>query len=102
MNKLTSSSHELILKVETHDLSPMQIRLLKHAHTLLIHVLAADTEEEYFEASSQLLKQAAQVVKHANFAESNKGKIAYGDQAVEYSVDSLNEAMDSGLFNHDN
>ncbi len=102
MNKLSTTSHELVLKVETHDLSPMQVRLLKHAHTLLIHVLAAETEEEYFEASSQLLKQAAQVVKHANFAESNKGKIAYGDQAVEYSVDGLNEAMEAGLFNHDN
>ena len=102
MNKLATPAKELILKVETHDLSPMQVRLLKHTHTLLIHVLAAETEEEYFEASAQLLKQSAQIVKHANFAESNKGKIAYGDQAVEYSVDGLNEAMESGIFSHDN
>lgn len=102
MNKLTSPTNELILKVETHDLTPMQVRLLKHAHTLLIHVLAAETEDEYFEASSQLLKQAAQIVKHANFAETNKGKIAYGDQAVEFSVDNLNEAMEAGLIFHDN
>lgn len=104
MNKhLANEAHELILKVETHDLTPMQIRLLKNAHTLLVHVLAAEDEDEYFEASAQLLKQAAQVIKHANFASTNKTTIPYGEQAIEYSVDNLNEALlEAGHVNLDN
>jgi hypothetical protein len=102
MYKPEAKKDELILKIETHDLTPMQVRLLKHAHTLLIHVLAAEDEEEYFEASSQLLKQAALIVKNANFALQTKSKIPYGEQAVEYSVDNLNEAMELGFKSLDN
>lgn len=104
MNKVVNtSSSELVLKVETHDLTPMQVRLLKHAHTLLVHVLAAEEETEYFEASAQLLKQAMLLVKHANFPSDAKNGIPYGDQAVEYALESLTEALGThGLSNLDN
>jgi hypothetical protein len=94
MNKIVATTPtELTLKIETHDLTPMQIRLLKHAHTLLVHVVSADDESEYFEASAQLLKQAVQLIKHSNFPETNKDGIAYGEQAIEYAVEELNEAL---------
>jgi len=94
MNKIVASSPtELTLKIETHDLTPMQVRLLKHAHTLLVHVVTAEDEAEYFEASAQLLKQAVQLIKHSNFPETNSDGIAYGEQAIEYAVEELTEAL---------
>jgi hypothetical protein len=104
MNKvINTSSTELVLKVETHDLTPMQVRLLKHAHTLLVHVLAAEDETEYFEASAQLLKQALQLVKNANFPTLSKDGIPYGEQAVEYALEMLTESLGAqGLSNLDN
>jgi hypothetical protein len=104
MNKIVAtSSTELVMKVETHDLTPMQVRLLKHAHTLLVHVLTAEDEAEYFEASAQLLKQSVQLIKHANFPDSSKDGIAYGEQAIEYAVETLNETLaDNGHINIDN
>lgn len=94
MNKVANlSKSELVLKVETHDLTPMQVRLLKHAHTLLVHVLAAEDETEYFEASAQLLKQAVELIKHSNFPTDSRSAIPYGEQAVEYALESLTESL---------
>ncbi|MBY0517982.1 MAG: hypothetical protein K2P81_13820 [Bacteriovoracaceae bacterium] len=104
MHKVTqNTSSDLVLRVETHDLTPKQVRLLKHAHTLLVHVLVAEDEDEYFEASAQLLKQAVQLIKHSNFPEDAKGAIPYGDQAIEYAVEELNDTLEaSGHVNIDN
>lgn len=103
MHKINSTANELVLKVETHDLTPMQIRLLKHAQTLLVHVVAAEDESEYFEASAQLLIQAVQLIKHANFPEVSKDGIPYATQAIEYAVETLNESLaQAGHVNLDN
>lgn len=103
MHKINSTANELVLKVETHDLTPMQIRLLKHAHTLLVHVVTAEDESEYFEASAQLLKQAVQLIKHATFPEVSKDGIPYAEQAIEYAVETLNESLaQAGHVNLDN
>jgi hypothetical protein len=101
-NQPEAEAEALTLKVETHDLTSLQLRLLKHVHTLLVHVLAAEDETEYFEASSHLLKQTVQLIRHANFAENHQGAIPYGQQAVEYAIDSVNEVVDQGVCNLDN
>ncbi len=68
-----------------------------------MHVLVAEDEDEYFEASAQLLKQAVQLIKHSNFPEDSKSAIPYGDQAIEYAVEELNDALEaSGHVNIDN
>lgn len=105
MNKPAShTTQELTLKIKTDDMSPAQVRLLKRIHTLLIHTLTAEDEGEYFEASAELLQQAVQLVRHSHFPENTSGKIPYADQAVEYAVDFLNEALTTpgGNVNLDN
>ena len=104
MNKVVAPTNtELTLKVETHDLTPMQVRLLRHAHTLLVHVISAEDEAEYFEASAQLLKQAVQLIKHSNFSENRPGGIPYGEQAIEYAMEELSETLGvQGHINIDN
>lgn len=91
-----------MMKMDTDGLTATQVRLVKSMHALLAHVLAADEEAEYFDASAELLRKTAELIKHANFAEENT-QIAYGDQAVEYAVDFLHESMDTNkIHNMDN
>ncbi len=93
---------ELVIKLSTDELSAKQVRLVKTINSLLSHVLSADEEGEYFEASAELLKQVATAVNQSNFATTHKG-VDYGTQAVEYAVDSLNESLDDkNLVNFDN
>ena len=91
--------NEVTMKMNTEELTPVQVRLIKSIHALMANVLAADEEGEYFDASAELLKKTAELIKHANFAVENN-TISYGDQAVEFSVDTLNEAMDEMSMNN--
>ncbi len=104
MLKSQSPAHstELVLKVETHDLSPLQVRLLRQAHTLMTHVLVAEDEQEYFEASAQLLKQAMLLVKNSSFPAGAKNAIPYGEQAAEYALEMLNEEAEAKASGFDN
>jgi len=97
MQGLGKTEKELLLKINTEELTPTQIRLIKNVNALLSHVLAADEETEYFEMSAELIRKTAELIKHASFAETNSG-MPYGDQAVEYAVDFLNETMDTKKF----
>lgn len=92
---------ELTMKLNVEGLTPTQIRLIKSIHSLLANVVSSEDEAEYFEMSAELMKKAAEVIKHSQFAMDHK-EMAYGNQAVEFAVDSLNEQLDDGLNNFDN
>ena len=96
------SEKELVIKLSTEELSANQVRLLKSINSLLTHVLTADEEGEFFEASAELMKQVATVINQSNFPTTHKG-YDYGTQAVEYSVDFLSETLEEkSLLNIDN
>lgn len=102
MQHLTKKEHELLIKLNVEEMSPRQVRLVKNITALLTSVVSADEESEYFDSSSELFKKVAELVKHSQFAETNRN-INYGEQAVEYSIDNLNEALeDNKLHNIDN
>ena len=88
----THKEKELQLKLNVEGLTPTQVRLIKSIHSLLANVVATDEESEYFEMSAELLKKTAEAIKHSNFAVEHK-ELNFGLQAVEYGIDSLNEAM---------
>lgn len=102
MKSLTSAA-PLKLTVDTQDLTPAQIRILKQVHTMLLQTLTAEDEAEYFEAAAQLLKQSVQLIKHSSFPAAQRDGIPYGDQAIEYALDSVNESLEAnGHINLDN
>lgn len=88
----------LNLEYDTTLLSPQQIRLIRTLSASLEQLLETDNEEEFFECSAELLKLSAKAIKISHFAEQVKGtdKESYLDQAVEYSLDSVED----GLENH--
>ena len=97
----THKEKELLLKLNVEGLTPTQVRLIKSIHSLLANLVAADEEAEYFEMSSQLMKKTAEAIKHSSFALEHK-TMNYGEQAVEFGIDSLSEAMGDSLKNLDN
>jgi hypothetical protein len=93
---------ELHLKLDLEGLTPSQVRVLKSIHSLLASVVAAEDESEYFQMSADLMKKTAEFIKQSNFALEHK-EMAYGDQALEFSIDTLNETLEeNGLKNLDN
>lgn len=93
---------ELVIKLSTEELSDKQVRLVKTINSLLTHVLTADEEGEYFEASAALLKQVATAVNQSNFSTAHKN-MDYGTQAVEFAVDTLSESLEgTSLISIDN
>ena len=93
---------ELLIKINVEELSPTQVRLIKSMNALISHVLTADEEGEYFDCSAELMRKTAEIIKHAQFPLQGK-QMAYGEQAVEFAVDFLNESIDQkNLGNIDN
>lgn len=97
----TNKEKELLLRLDVEGLTPTQVRLIKSIHSLLANLVAADEEAEYFEMSSQLMKKTAEAIKHSSFPLEHKS-MNYGEQAVEFGIDSLNEAIVDRLKNLDN
>lgn len=102
MHQLSKKEQELLIKLNVEEMSSTQVRLLKNITALLTSVVSADEEAEFFDSSSELFKKVAELVKHSQFAETNR-KMNYGEQAVEFSIGNLNETLDSqNLHNIDN
>lgn len=100
MQSLSKKEMELVLKMDTQGMSPAQVRLVKSIHSLLAHVLSSEEESEYFETSAELMKKTAELIKHSAFAVTNTN-MSYGDQAVEFAVDTLNESLEENKPNFD-
>ena len=102
MQHLGKKEQELIIKLSVEEMSTTQVSLIKKISSLLTAVVSADEEAEFFDTSSELFKKVAELVKHSQFAEANR-KINYGEQAVEYSIDNLNDTLNGqSLHNIDN
>ena len=90
-----TSLKDKVIKIEFDgsELTPQQIRLVKSLNTMLAHVLVTESEEEYFEGSAEVLRMCAALIKQASFTEELKDQsnIPYAQQALEYSVDVLQE-----------
>ncbi len=102
MHSLSPKNTELHIKLNTEELDSTQVRLLKSVNGLMSQVLTAEDESEYFELSAELVRKVAEVIKHSQFAAKNND-MSYGQQAVEFAVDFLNESLDQNkLGNIDN
>ena len=90
MQTCKHTNNQLKIEIDTTDLKPQQIRLLRTVNALLTHVTKTDEEAEFFEASAQLMKQIASLIKQSTFIErSGADPIPYAEQALEYSLDNL-------------
>ncbi|MFW5887363.1 MAG: hypothetical protein ACOCUH_01055 [Bacteriovoracia bacterium] len=87
-----TTQEKLTIDIDLDQLSPAQIRLIKSLNTMLAHILTTDQEGEFFEGSAEFMRMCASIIKQANFADNLKmNGIPYAEQALEYSMDSVNE-----------
>jgi hypothetical protein len=106
MSAQTSLKEQLIkIEIDGSELTPQQVRLIRSLNTMLTHVLLTESEEEYFEGSAEFMRMCAALIKQARFTEELKDQsnIPYAQQALEYSVDVLQEYVTaSKVVNYDN
>ena len=90
--------------IDTSDLNPSQVRLIRTMNSLLLGVITTDSEAHFFDDSAELMRICASLIKQSNFASSLvENDIPYADQALEYSVDVLQEQISSSkVVTHDN
>lgn len=85
-----------VVKIElnTEELTPAQVRLIRSINSLLTHVATTEDECEFFDGSAELMRALASMIQQANFNNSAQtNRINYADQAVEFSIDTVNEAL---------
>lgn len=93
MQDLNKKESELLIKLNVEEMSAVQVRLVKSINSLMAHILTAEDEAEYFDASANFMKKAAEIIKQADFVKNNPG-MQYAEQAVEFAVDFLAESID--------
>ena len=87
----------LNLQIDTSELTPNQVRLIKSLNSLLLGVITTDDEAEFFDDSAEAMRICASLIQQSDFTQQynyNKA-IPYADQAIEYSIDILQEQMSS-------
>lgn len=106
MSAQTSLKDRMIkIEIDGSELTPQQMRLIKSLNTMITHVLLTENEEEYFEGSAEFMRMCAALIKQARFTEELKDQsnIPYAQQALEYSVDVLQEYVTaSKVVTYDN
>ncbi|MAX67950.1 MAG: hypothetical protein CME66_13520 [Halobacteriovoraceae bacterium] len=89
---MSTPAKKLTLEIDTNELSEHHLRLIKSINSLMTHVLTTQSEEDYFEGSSDLLRLVANAIKKAKFSENNQ-QIEYAQQALEFCVDNLSDQV---------
>jgi hypothetical protein len=95
----------LILELDTEELSTAQIRMVKSLNSLLLHVITTKDESDFFDGSAEFMRVCASLIQKSRFSSENTqpDDIAYADQALEYSMDILQEYInDSKIVQYDN
>ncbi|MBP9675028.1 MAG: hypothetical protein KBD63_08040 [Bacteriovoracaceae bacterium] len=98
-NKNEVQERLLNIQLDTKDLSPQQIRLIKNACVVMVRTLKTGDESTFFTLSSELMHLTGCMIKQSNCAHKN----STGDQALEVAIDDLLEKLQSAdVANYDN
>jgi len=94
MANAATKKNEVTISVDVTALSATQVRLLKSLNAMIKHVVSTDEEGEFFDGSAECMRICASLIKQAKFIEAFKAEdIPYAEQALEYSIDILQEQM---------
>ena len=101
MGLLSITAKKEKIEIDTKNLTPQQIRLIKQLNHALKVTLTTGYEDEYFEFSAEFMKTCATLIKSAHFAIEYEDY--YSDQALEYAADIMEENMsEKKSLNYDN
>ena len=102
--RLEKNDSKINFEIETKDLCPAQVRLYRRLVSNVVQVMTTKDENNYFAGSADLMRLAAAIIKQSNFsAEVSTENIPYGEQALEYSVEVLQDQISaSKVVTYDN
>jgi hypothetical protein len=94
-NNAQQNQKVIKFELDATELSPAQIRLIRSVNVLLRDVLVAHEEEDFFENSAEFMRICASIIQQSKFSEDQErcSSIPYAEQALEYSLDILQEHM---------
>ena len=97
-----SSKTKVKFEFDTSKMSPAQVRLLRSLNSIVKEVMVTKDEADFFDSSAEFMRLCASVIKQANFIEGQKmiNDIPYSDQALEYSIEVLQEAIQNAKVVH--
>lgn len=102
---MSKKNKTLPVEVDTADMSAAQIRLVRRIGALLTQAGTTENEETFFESSAELMRTCASLVQQSQFIDDQNeiSEIPYAQQALEYSMDLLQEHMSSArVVTYDN
>lgn len=94
--KPEAKKQKLVIELSVDQMHPGQVRLIRSINTVLGHLATTCEEADFFEQSAELMRLCASLIQQTNFTmgeQKKKSPIAYGDQALEYSIDTLQEQI---------
>lgn len=103
--QVATKEKSIKIEISTEELTPQQVRLIRSFNALLTQLILTDNEEEYFEGSAEFMRTCAALIKEARFSSNLKDQnnLPYAQQALEYSVDVLQEYVTSAkVVSYDN
>ncbi len=103
--QIRNEKSQLTLELDTSELDPGQIRILKTINAIMLHVVKTEEESEYFEGSAELFKMIASLIGQSNFAKywEEHTDIPYAEQSLEYALEVLCEHIGiSKMISYDN
>jgi hypothetical protein len=94
---MATSNNDMILnlRIDTSELTPTQVRLIKSLNSLLLGVATTDNEADYFDDSAEAMRLCASLIQQSHFTQqfNTKNSIPYSDQVLEYSIDILQDQV---------
>lgn len=94
MGEIKQDGNKIVINFDESRLTPAQVRLIKTLNALLLHNMTTPNEAEFFETCAEMMKVCAGMINQASFSTGAPGDIPYAKQAIEYSIDVLQEQVD--------
>ena len=96
------NDNKLVTEFNTTELSNEKIRLLKAFMTEIDLTINSDCESRFFNHSAELMRLCAAVIQSSKFVEMHQegSEIPFHDQAIEYSIDILQEYLNENKVKH--
>lgn len=90
------------IEIETDNLSPEKIRLIKTLVAEMTKTLEAENERRFFTHSAEFMRLCACVIQKSKFVQINESlsSIPFNQQAIEYSIDILQEHLEQEKIVH--
>ncbi len=96
MSLTEKKSPTLLLNLNTKNLKPEQIRLIKRINTVLHQVLKTQGQEDFFRSSAELLTLAASAINFSQFEKEQD----FTREALGYALDTLEENIEHKKLIH--